>query len=449
MVLRRGIWSATVLGMALGGSALAVDPQPAASASDPPPAATATSTASATPSVGPTETVSVQAQDVAETNDGVGLWARVVVGWGGQVTAVWYRPDADTGFRRGRLFASVRGAGGVWSDPVAVSQPFSFPEGDRLDVAAGRGKAVSVVWAVGLEGATRVFEAHRDGPGWSSPIALGKGESPRVVMDGLGNTTVLWSHRAPHVVTRSPDGVWSTPRVFTGGVDDPHALAANRAGDEALLWTQNSTRSTRMKAAFRAPTSQTWPRPATFSTRAVDYVGAGLAVDPEGRVLAAWARSDPGRGHVWWTRRSLAGRWSPVRQIAGDVGRIGDYGYLDLSLNRHGSGLVRWIAYYGGTYVARYRRGHGFGAPVRLSRDRFPTLEAVGSPLLTGDGTAVVAGGVGNHRVGYRWQARGQSWSAIQRLGASQAINAIGARGSRMAILFQEHGLRVRVIDVP
>lgn len=441
-MMRREIWSATMLGMVLGGTALVVDTQPASSTPDP---LSATSGAvSSAPSVGPTETVSEQAQDVAFTNDGLGLWARVVVGWGGRVTAVWYRPDADVGFRAGRLFASVRRVGGVWSDPVAVSPTFSWPSGDRMDVAAGQGRAVSVVWTAPFEGAMRVFEAHRDGSAWSTPLMLGKGREPRVVMDGLGNTTVLWSHRAPHVVTRTPDGVWSSPHVFTGGTDYPHALAANRAGDEALLWTQGALR---MEAAFRVRTRHTWPRAVRVPTNAVDYVGAGLAVDPEGRVLAAWARGGGG-GHVWWTSRSLTGRWSPAQKIVGDVGKIGEYGWLDLSVNRHGRGLVRWIADTGGTYVARYRPGHGFGAPVRLSRDRWPYLVAEGSPLLTADGTAVVAGAMGLNRLAYRWQAPGQPWSAVQGLGSSQAVNAVGTRGARMAILFQEQGLRARVIDV-
>jgi hypothetical protein len=184
----------------------------------------------------------------------------------------------------------------------------------------------------------------------------------------------------------------------------------------------------------------------TVRSKAVDNVGAGLAVDPEGRVLAAWARGRRG-GQVWWTRRSLAGRWSPAQKIAGDVGVIGEYGWLDLSLNRRGNGLVRWIADIGGTYVARYRRGHGFGAPVHLTRRA--GFMAEGTPLLASGGTAVVAGDTSSDRIAYRWQAPGQPWSPVQRLGASQAVNDVGARGTRMVILFQEQGLRARVIDVP
>jgi hypothetical protein len=120
-----------------------------------------------------------------------------------------------------------------------------------------------------------------------------------------------------------------------------------------------------------------------------------------------------------------------------------------LSLNRHGKGLARWIADIGGTYVARYRPGHGFGPPVHVSGRSGNGFVAEGAPLLTSGGTAAVAGQMGLDRVAYRWQAPGQPWSAFQRLGASEAVNDVGARGDRMVILFQEQGLRARVIDVP
>jgi len=436
-----------VIGLTAGMAVQVVDPSPAGST--PGPRSVTSRAGSSAPSVGLTETVSEQAQDVAFNNDGLGLWAQVVVGWGGRVTAVWYRPDADLGFRAGRLFASVRGAGGVWSNPLAVSPTFSFPDGDRFDVAAGRGKAVSVVWTAPFEGARRIFEAHRDGPGWSSPFLLSKGTSPRVVMDGLGDTTVLWAHRAPHVSTRTPDGVWSAPHAFTGGRGSPQALAGNRAGHQTVLWTQwRRDNSTRMRAAYRARPTHTWPHAVTVPNRFPDYRQSDLAVDPHGRVLAAWATNGHHGGNVRWNRRSLAGRWSPTHTIAGDTGKIGEYGWLDLTVNRRGRGLIRWITDGGDTYVARYRPGHGVGAPVHLSRDRGPWFLAEGSPLLTADGTAVVAGDLGD-RVAYRWQTRGQAWSPLQRIGASEAVNAVGARGARMVVLFQNQGLHARVIDVP
>lgn len=202
---RLGIWSATVSGMVLVGATLVVEPQPAAST--PNPSSGVSGVLRSDPSVGPTETVSEKAEDVKYTNDGQGLPAEVVIGWGGQVTAVWYRPDGDVGFGDGQLFASVRDAEGVWSEALPVSQTFAMRSGVRFDVAAGEGTSVSVVWTAPFEGASHVFEAHRDEFGWSSPFMLGRGREPRVVMDGLGRTTVLWWRRGPRVVTRTSEGV--------------------------------------------------------------------------------------------------------------------------------------------------------------------------------------------------------------------------------------------------
>ena len=374
---RLQILSASMLGMVLGG-ALLVDPQPAASTQHLP--TRVSGVLAATPSVGPTETVSEGAVDVANTNDGVGLPAKVVIGWGGQVTAVWYRPDADVGFRGGRLFASVRDTAGVWSNPVAVSQAFAYPFGVRFDVAAGRGPAASIVWTARFDGANYVFEAHRDEIGWSSPSMLGRGNrnEPRVVMDGHGNTTALWYRRGPRVATRPADGAWSAPRVFRrGGGSPPWALTANRAGDEALVWRVDNG----LRATFRARTSNHWTRAVAVPGRVGDFVA--LAIDRRGRALAAWSTA----GSIQWARRSLHGRWSSARKIPGDVGRIGEYGWLDLSVNRRGRGLVRWTADTG-TYVARYQPGAGFRRAVHLGR----LFRAEDSPLLTAGRTAIVAG---------------------------------------------------------
>jgi hypothetical protein len=438
MRVRQRIWPATLLGIGLG-VALIADPYPATSASDPANAASASA-----PSVGTTETVSEQAEDVSAIFDGSGLPAHVVVGWGGHVTAVWYRPSA-TSVRSGRLYASVRGTGGVWSTPLRVSQRISLHL--PYDVAAGAESVVSVVWSARVNGTQRVFESHRDGAGWSPRIRLGKGTDPRVVVDGRGRTTVMWiSHRKPHLATRTPAGVWSDTRVFrTRGFVFTSALATNRAGDVVALWGEGNSHGHRTRASWKGHSSRTWRSATTVSTRVVAEDGLELGMDRKGRVLAIWqAASDLGDGHVWWTHRSLAGRWSPVQAIAGNIGHLDEFVNGGLSVNSHGRALAWWDGE--GSFAARYRPGHGFGAASRVNG-----IDAEGSPLLTPDGTAVIAGlrsANGQQRVAYRRQNRGQPWSRIQGLDPAEAMNAVGSRGRRMVILFQAQGLRARVINL-
>ncbi len=424
---------ATLVGMAMGVATLAAASGPAVSAAagtsaeggQPPVAA---------PVVGGEEVVSVQAEDVEFTGDGRGLPAKVVVGWGGRVTAVWYRPDAEVGYGGGRLYASVREDGGTWSEPVALSEPFPYPSGRRFDAAAGASSSVTVVWSARVDGSNQIFESHREATGGSSPVVLDRGIEPLVTMDGRGEATVLWQRGGIRVATRSAAGHWSTPRRFTTtGGWTPAELATNRAGDKAAVWRQDQG----LRAAYRDRTSVEWPRAVTVPGKYFEQVA--LAVDRKGRALAAWSTPRA----VWWTRRSLTGHWSPARKIAGDVGQIGEWGWMDLTVNKQGHGLLRWVAQVYDTYVARYRPGHGFQKARRLG----PSFEAEGSPALTGVGTAAVAGQTG-FQVAYRWQAPGEDWSALTSLGSAQAVNDVGTRERTMAVLFQREGLRVRIIDL-
>jgi hypothetical protein len=221
-------------------------------------------------------------------------------------------------------------------------------------------------------------------------------------------------------------------------------VAANRAGDTVLMWDNISRTCICTWAAFK-------PRQKTPWGHAVSVPGYGfyfdpaLGVFPSGRVLAAW--SDVRPDQLLWTRRSLSGHWSRPRQAPGHIFGIDEGGGVDLDVSRHGRAVAVLGARYSGTWVARYRAGHGFGTAVRLTNNR-TFFDAYGAPLLTTDGTAVVAGQMFPDRVAYRWQAQGQPWSPLQRLDPTDEVTSVSSRGTRLAVLFRNQGFRARIIDV-
>jgi hypothetical protein len=397
------------------------------------------------PSVGPAEVVSSQPAD--STNED-SITAQVVVGWGGQVTAVWFRDSR----LRSNLFASVRGDDGVWSDPVQVSKPGVDNNDIWVDVAAGRGSHVSAVWrAKGSGGHQQVLEAHREGGGWSEPHRVGRadlGTRPDVAIDGRGETTVAWLHRGTRVASRSPDGAWSAVRRYVrpGGAFQVN-VAANRSGDEVLMW-DNIIAGTCicMWTAFKKRGATGWGRAVSVPGHEEGfYFDPALGVFASGRVLAAWSGARPDR--LVWTRRSPAGHWARPQQVPGRIFGIDEDGGVVLGVGAKGRALAVLGARYSGTWVARYRVGRGFGKTVRLSKRR-TSFEARGAPLMTADGTAVVAGQMFPDRVAYRWQAPGQDWSPLQRLDPTDEVASVAGRGTRMAVLFRKDGLRARIIDV-
>lgn len=385
--------------------------------------------ASSVPSVGPTETVSDHRRDAKGTT-------RIAVGWGGRVTAVWYRhPPTDSG-SGGRLFASVRRRDGVWSALVPIS---SRNQGARtVDVAAGRGGQVSVVWVARRNGRRLVVETHREQGEWTTPQRLGRGIRPKVVVDGDRQTSVMWFGRRMQVASRDASGDWVRRIFVRGGTPISYDLATNRAGDEVAIWNAVTVSRSRHSAAW----SDVETLPFVMANNEYD---PALGVFPDGRALATWNYAE----EVFWARRSPWGRWRRPNEFVRTPGEIEQGGSMATAVTRTGHALIQWNASYGGTVVSRYRPGEGFGRPIRLTKGTGYFVAAYRAVLLAPDGAALVAG-EDRHVGAYRWQkGPGRPWRPVRKLGAPSGLSWVDARGTRMAVLFHDDtGLRARIIDL-
>ncbi len=399
-------------------------------------ASAASAAGDSVPVVGESETVTE-----VERDGGVGdsTTAAVAVGWSGKVGAVWYRPTPAGSDLFGRLMASTRSKKGSWSRPVRITGRIPDP-GDMV-MSMGRVGQMSVAWSRRVTPRRRVvFEAHRENGAWSRPARLGRGKHPRVAHGGDGVTYVMWVHKNAVIASRSFGGSW-TRRRFTEP-DDPMAydVAANRAGDALAMW--NGFGSSCVLTATRQRRSEHWTRSAEpHEACFVDFEPA-LWVFRNGSALAGWIDGE----QVRWARRSADGHWSPATTFGRPNGVIEQSGGIWTAVAGRAQALVVWSAEIGGYFAARYRNG-SFGTPSKLNQKGIPFRARGGT--VSPDGTALVAGYTLGGRIGYRWQ-RGprRDWRPFREVTADGSVYSVAGRGRRTAILLNDEGLRVRVIDL-
>lgn len=387
------------------------------------------------PVVGDSETVSEIARDGGR---GDSVTAAVAVGWSRNVGVVWYRPAPEGSDLLGRLMASTRSKKGTWSRPLRITRRIPAP-GDMV-MSMGRVGQVSVVWSKRVSKRRWVvFEVHRENGAWSRATRLGRGKHPRVAHGGDGVTHVIWVHKDAVIASRPRGGSWTRRRFNEPDEPMTYEIAANRAGDALAMWNRFS--SSCVSTATRPRDSELWtrsaePRDACF----VDF-DPGLGVFRNGSAMAGWIDGE----QVRWARRSARGHWSATRTFGPPNGVIEQSGAIQVAVAGNDQALVVWSAEIGGHFAARYRNGR-FGTPSKLKQKgtRFRALGGTVSP----DGSALVAGSTLGGS-GYRWQ-RGprRDWRTVREVSAEGTVYSVAGRGRRTAILSNDEGLRVHVIDL-
>jgi hypothetical protein len=395
-----------------------------------------TADADSVPVIGESETVTEEARD-----GGIGdsVTAAVAVGWSGKPGAVWYRPAPAGSDLLGRLMASTRSKKGTWSRPVRITRRIPDP-GDMV-MSMGRVGQVSVVWSKRVsKGRWVVLEAHRENGAWSRPTRLGRGKHPRVAHGGDGVTHVLWVHKNAVIASRPRGGSWTLRRFNEPGEPMVYDLAVNRAGEAIAMW--NGSVSSCVSTATRTRDSERWTRSAEpHEACFVDFEPA-LGVFRNGTALAAWIDGE----QVRWARRSATGHWSPARTFGRPNGIIEQSGGIRMAVAGNDQALVVWSAEIGGYFAAGYRDGR-FGTPSKLNQKGL--LFRARGGVVSADGSALVAGDTLGGRIGYRWQ-RGprRNWRLFREVTSAGDVYSVAGRGRRTAILLNDEGLRVRVIDL-
>ena len=245
----------------------------------------------------------------------------------GALVVVWGDAECCHSPADRRVWASTRGPGGLFSNPVAVSEPI-HEVGTTLTpaVAAGGGGGLTVVWSSdtrspeGFSGAVIEAADRLPGGGFGPPARLsppdGRAYQPRVAGGPSGETVVLWSSEVCppfpcdhelQAAMRPPGGGFGAPELVA--VPDQSGfpskgLTAGQVqiasdGTVVALWTQWDRcfycYGADVKAARRPPGQR------FGSARTLGHLGGSgpwLALDADDRAFALWGDANTERDYV-------------------------------------------------------------------------------------------------------------------------------------------------------
>ncbi len=299
----------------------------------------------------------------------------VAMGPRGDVIVAWQDRDG--------LYARFEPAGGVLGPVELVAAKPAFLESVIPLAVDGAGNAF-IAYALESE-AGGIHVRMRDASGaWGPAQALG-GEhiyDPEVVASANGSALLAWRQHGGRALngtqialsTRAPGAAFTPATVIAGTLrhaDEP-ALALNDRGDAVATWVElhqvkhpkphRDDLNFSVHGRFRAAGGGGFGKSIQLSH--IDAAGQSVAVQPDGRMILAWAD---------WTNRRVEAR---VRSSTGVLGRPFVLTH-DLGVNAAiaalttGRGAVGWIDRDPGLVfvrVAQATRDRRFGPPQLVAR---------------------------------------------------------------------------------
>jgi len=284
---------------------------------------------------------------------GSGITPRVAVGGNGHAVAVWEdggeiraaaRPpgggfgalgvisDADNasqpdvamnGFgvaaaawnATGKVRIKVRPAtGGAFGSAQEYTTPALTP---RVAMANNGNGVIAVVWednvAVRVEGAIRFSNGV-----WNPVDELGvaaAGAAPVVAVDSTGNTSAVWRDGANALqwAGRPPGnpGFGSAQPLDAGGAIGSPDVAADGVGTMVAVWTRANV----VRSAVRAAQAD-FTAPGSLSSPGFSATAAKVAMNRQGKAMAAWRRFDPGLDVAQAAFRPAGGSFEPATDVS-------------------------------------------------------------------------------------------------------------------------------------
>ena len=285
---------------------------------------------------------------------GHGYAPRVTADETGDVTAVWLTQSRG---RTDGVAAARRPAGGTWSRPTHLSRDREVPGyrpgsedvfgATQLDLAAGAGGQVAVVWAWGSAGRDRPWRVQAvrrpaGGP-WGHPVAVTPADwssAPQVGVDAGGTTVVAWGRQPfghpQKLLAREhrPGTGWTSPDTVASQGYAPE-LAVDRAGEAVLAY---STDDAAVAAAVK-PAGGTWESPQRLSPAGVEVGDFALATNGAGASVVALGRSG---GRVDVVDRAVGGAWTAPDPVVRSQAPVYD---VLVALDDAGDTFLGWGAY--------------------------------------------------------------------------------------------------------
>jgi hypothetical protein len=325
-----------------------------------------------------------------------------------------------------------------WGPIVTISGPDTY-SGAR--VAVDRKGNATAVWRAepgGVWAARRVV-----GKGWRAPVRIGRGNDPRVGVDGAGVVTALWRGGAPGYA------IWSARRTATGWkapvrVSEPapdmapecnamtyrHDLAVGAGGAVTASWEWGSwdCGPLQLQVAIR-PDGRPWRAPKTLTSWGAD---SQVGVDRAGNVTVAYSKDG-----IQVVRKPVGRPWTAPKRLGPEDIEV------ELAVNPAGAAMA--LIGYPELKAVRRPVSGPWGTPVQLAAyasDRVVALDGAGTA------TAAYTTDVNllDVRVMARRQPAGKPWRAAAEVApaAGQVGRlAIGTNAAgHVALTWQRSGVR-------
>ena len=216
---------------------------------------------------------------------------------------------------------------------------------------------------------------------------------PRVVTDGSGRSTLIWSSYDPSnplssskllAADHPTGGTWATlPPISTGSLPQSTSLATNSAGAAVVAWVQG------LSAYVSYRSAGGWGPATALGSASNGVYSPSAAIDADGDAVVAWyASTSPSVAFVQTRIRSVDGTWQATEtQPAGprNVDRRPHVAY-----DSDGEAMLVWQSLdevgYTDILASSHPPGGAWSAPERLSAP----FTSVDDPSLAGNGNGTI-----------------------------------------------------------
>ena len=330
-----------------------------------------------------------------------GIFAQVAADSSGNLVAVWTYSEYVGGSEVISIMARRYTPAAGWDAAPTTLSSGAFGSEPRV-VMDGSGNA-TVVWSADPDVKAVRYTA---GTGWGTVETLGTGSTHRVAVDGSGNVTVVWSRSYGYYVgttiqaTRYSASAWSTAVDLQTA--DANAkcsnpdVVADSSGNVTAVWQvdrKDPTPRLNVVQASRSSDGVNWSTPENLSDTTKSSSVPHVAVDGTGVVTAGFKQaSDQSVQAI----RYSASAWGS-RTAIGAVANA--YPGDDFAVAADSTGNVTvvwpvWVDATPGTYqtwAIRYSGGSwGTVATLRSVSDSYPTPK-VPAVAISSDGSVTAA----------------------------------------------------------
>lgn len=301
----------------------------------------------------------------------------------GDAVATWV--ELDGGEFLQEVVASVRPAGGEWSDFEVVAPEADDENGGSPQVGIDAEGNATAVWQETDENVVRTASLPVGGD-WTVPEDLSadgdNAGAPRIAVSAAGDAVAAWTVNdggtfSLHAKTRPPGGDWSDQEDVSAAGEDlgEPALAIDSNGAVAS-WLSADGGEKIVRAAVRPAGDGEWSEPDDVSSPAQEFRSLALATNVAAGAIAIWTSFDGTTNFVQAAVRPPGGEWSEPDDLS-DVGE--DAGLANLAFDAAGNAIAIWGHRVGDGFVAE-AAGYDFVAP-RLDGLRIPANGTAGVPV--------------------------------------------------------------------